>query len=151
MNYQVHLNYTAIEQGKLDEEKVKKSIIKQLRHEDGVAYVVDVEGGENMLLPAPLREKIINGYNRKRSGAIQIITEPQWYDGTPRSTGTTHGTWTPYDSHIPLVFMGWGIKHGKTNKVVHVTDIAPTLSSLLHVMEPNGSIGQPIVEVLGNN
>ena len=151
MNYQVHLNYTAIEQAKLDEEKVKKSIIKQLRHEDGVAYVVDVEGGENMLLPAPLREKIINGYNRKRSGAIQIITEPQWYDGTPRSTGTTHGTWTPYDSHIPLVFMGWGIKHGKTNKVVHVTDIAPTLSSLLHVMEPNGSIGQPIVEVLGND
>src|SRR5690606_6080933 len=42
MNYQVHLNYTAIEQAKLDEEKVKKSIIKQLRHEDGVAYVVDV-------------------------------------------------------------------------------------------------------------
>ncbi|MGJ1205608.1 alkaline phosphatase PafA [Sphingobacterium lactis] len=148
LNYQVHLNYAAIEKNKLDEEAIKKSIIKKLRHEDGVAYVVDMEGGENMMVPETIREKIINGYNRKRSGAIQIITEPQWYDGTPRSTGTTHGTWTPYDSHIPLVFMGWGIKHGKTNKVVHVTDIAPTLSSLLHVMEPNGSIGQPIVDVL---
>ena len=148
MNYQVHLNYAEIEKSKLDEEKIKKSIIKLLRHEDGVAYVVDMEGGENMMVPAEIREKIINGYNRKRSGAIQIITEPQWYDGTPRSTGTTHGTWTPYDSHIPLVFMGWGIKPGKTNKVVNITDIAPTISSLLHVMEPNGSIGQPIVEVL---
>ena len=148
LNYQVHLNYAAIEKNKLDEEAIKKSIIKKLRHEDGVAYVVDMEGGENMMVPETIREKIINGYNRKRSGAIQIITEPQWYDGTPRSTGTTHGTWTPYDSHIPLVFMGWGIKHGKTNKVVHVTDIAPTLSSLLHVMEPNGSIGEPIVDVL---
>ena len=148
LNYQVHLNYSAIEKNKLDEEAIKKSIIKKLRHEDGVAYVVDMEGGENMMVPETIREKIINGYNRKRSGAIQIITEPQWYDGTPRSTGTTHGTWTPYDSHIPLVFMGWGIKHGKTNKVVHVTDIAPTLSSLLHVMEPNGSIGEPIVDVL---
>ncbi|GGE10330.1 MULTISPECIES: alkaline phosphatase PafA [Sphingobacterium] len=148
MNYQVHLNYAEIEKSKLDEEKIKKSIIKMLRHEDGVAYVVDMEGGENMMVPAEIREKIINGYNRKRSGAIQIITEPQWYDGTPRSTGTTHGTWTPYDSHIPLVFMGWGIKSGKTNKVVNITDIAPTISSLLHVMEPNGSIGQPIVEVL---
>ncbi len=149
LNYQVHLDYTLIDQHKLDEEKIKKSIIKQLKHEDGVAYVLDVEAGENLLVPAVLREKIINGYNRKRSGAIQIITEPQWYEGNPRSTGTTHGTWTPYDSHIPLVFMGWGIKPGKTNKVVHVTDIAPTLSSLLHVMEPNGSIGQPIVDVLG--
>ena len=148
LNYQVHLNYAAIEKANLDEEKVKKSIIKMLRHEDGVAYVVDMEGGENMMVPAEIREKIINGYNRKRSGAIQIITEPQWYDGTPRSTGTTHGTWTPYDSHIPLVFMGWGVKHGTTNKVVNITDIAPTISSLLHVMEPNGSIGQPIVDVL---
>lgn len=148
MNYQVHLNYAEIETSKLDEEKIKKSIIKMLRHEDGVAYVVDMEGGENMMVPTEIREKIINGYNRKRSGAIQIITEPQWYDGTPRSTGTTHGTWTPYDSHIPLVFMGWGIQPGKTNKVVHITDIAPTISSLLHVMEPNGSIGQPIVDVL---
>lgn len=148
MNYQVHLNYAAIDKAKLDEEKIKKSIIKMLRHEDGVAYVVDMEGGENMMVPAEIREKIINGYNRKRSGAIQIITEPQWYDGTPRSTGTTHGTWTPYDSHIPLVFMGWGIKHGTSNKTVDITDIAPTISALLHVMEPNGSIGKPIVEVL---
>ncbi len=148
MNYQVHLNYSLIEKQKLDEEKIKKSIIKMLRHEDGVAFVVDMEGGENMMIPAQLREKIVNGYNRKRSGAIQIITEPQWYDGTPRSTGTTHGTWTPYDSHIPLVFMGWGVNKGKTNKMVHITDIAPTISALLHVMEPNGSIGQPIVEVL---
>ena len=148
MNYQVHLNYAVMESKKLDEEKVKKSIIKTLRHEDGVAFVVDMEGGENMMIPSVLREKIINGYNRKRSGAIQIITEPQWYDGTPRSTGTTHGTWTPYDSHIPLVFMGWGVNKGKTNKVTHITDIAPTISALLHVMEPNGSIGQPIVDVL---
>ncbi|WP_156307829.1 alkaline phosphatase PafA [Sphingobacterium endophyticum] len=148
MNYQVHLNYAAIDKAKLDEEKIKKSIIKMLRHEDGVSYVVDMEGGENMMVPAEIREKIINGYNRKRSGAIQIITEPQWYDGTPRSTGTTHGTWTPYDSHIPLVFMGWGIKHGTSNRTVGITDIAPTISALLHVMEPNGSIGNPIVEVL---
>ncbi|MFZ4262878.1 alkaline phosphatase PafA [Sphingobacterium sp. HJSM2_6] len=150
MNYQVHLNYKDIESHKLEEDKIKKSIVKMLRHEDGVAFVVDMESGENMMIPAQLREKIVNGYNRKRSGAIQIITEPQWYDGSPRSTGTTHGTWTPYDSHIPLVFMGWGIKKGTSNRLVHITDIAPTLSSLLHVMEPNGSIGQPIVEVLQN-
>ena len=149
MNYQVHLNYSLIEEFKLDEEKIKKTIIKALRHEDGVAYVVDMEAGENMMVPAPIREKIINGYNRKNSGAIQIITEQQRYDGTPRSTGTTHGTWSPYDSHIPLLFMGWGVKHGVTNKTTHITDIAPTLSALLHIAEPNGSIGEPIIEVLG--
>lgn len=149
MNYQVHLDYDKIEKAGLDESKIRKSIVQQLKKEEGVAYVVDMEEGESMMIPKPLREKIINGYNRKRSGVIQIVTEPQWYSGTPRSTGTTHGTWTPYDSHIPLIFMGWGIEPGKTNKEVHMTDIAPTISSLLHIMEPNGNIGKPIVEVLG--
>ncbi|WP_437919314.1 alkaline phosphatase PafA [Sphingobacterium sp. LRF_L2] len=149
MNYQVHLNYPLIDSLQLQEKDVKEVIIKTLKKEEGIAYVIDMEDGENMFIPAPIREKIINGYNRKNSGAIQIIAEPQWYSGSPRSTGTTHGVWTAYDSHIPLVFMGWGIKHGVSNREVHIVDIAPTLSSLLHVMEPNGNIGKPIVEVLG--
>ena len=148
-NYQVHLNYTLIDSLKLDEQAIKTTIIDQLYKEPGIAYVVDMEGNQNMFIPAPIREKIINGYNRKNSGAIQIIAEPQWYAGTPRSPGTTHGVWSAYDSHIPLVFMGWGIEHGQSNKEVHSIDIAPTISSLLHIMEPNGNIGKPIVEVLG--
>lgn len=149
MNYQVHLNYPLLDSLQLDVKEVKETIIQSLQKEEGITYVVDMEGDQNMFIPAPLREKIINGYNRRHSGAIQIIADPQWYSGTPRGTGTTHGVWSPYDSHIPLVFMGWGIPHGVSNKEVHVVDIAPTITSLLHVMEPNGNIGKPIVEVLG--
>lgn len=149
MNYQVHLDYKLIDSLDLEINQVKRTIIKNLKSQDGIAYVVDMEEGENMFLPAPIREKIINGYNRKNSGAIQIIAEPQWYSGTPRGTGTTHGVWSAYDSHIPLLFMGWGIKPGVSNRSVQVVDIAPTLASLLHVMEPNGNIGHTIVEVLG--
>lgn len=149
MNYQVHLNNPLIDSLDLDDQAIKKVIIKNLKKQDGIAYVVDMENAENMFIPSPIREKIINGYNRKNSGVIQIIAEPQWYSGTPRSTGTTHGVWSSYDSHIPLVFMGWGIKPGVSNKEVYSTDIAPTLASLLHIMEPNGSIGKPILEVLG--
>ena len=149
MSYHVHLNYPVIDSLQLDVKEIKETIISSLNKEDGVTYVIDMENSQNISLPAPLREKIINGYNRRHSGVIQIIADPQWYSGTPRSPGTTHGVWSPYDSHIPLVFMGWGIPHGVSNKEVHVVDIAPTLASLLHVMEPNGSIGKPIVEVLG--
>lgn len=149
MNYQVHLNYTLIDSLQLNLKDIKETIINSLNKEEGITYVIDMEGNQNMFIPAPLREKIINGYNRRHSGAIQIIADPQWYDGTPRSPGTTHGVWSPYDSHIPLVFMGWGIQRGASNKEVHVVDIAPTLASLLHIMEPNGNIGKPIIEVLG--
>ena len=148
-NYQVHLDNVKIESLKLDEEAIKLDIIKHLKKEDGVAFVFDMSKGDVLQAPVAIREKAINGYHMKRSGVIQIVVEPQWYEGSPRSTGTTHGTWSSFDSHIPLVFMGWGIKHGVSNKAVNITDIAPTLAALLHVMEPNGSIGTPIVEVLG--
>jgi hypothetical protein len=46
--------------------------------------------------------------------------------------------------------MGWGVKHGKTNRETHMTDIAPTVAALLHIEEPNGNIGQPVIELLGN-
>jgi hypothetical protein len=44
--------------------------------------------------------------------------------------------------------MGWHIKHGTTNTVTHMTDIAATVSALLHIQVPGGSVGKPIVEVL---
>ncbi|MQP12075.1 hypothetical protein F7D20_08935, partial [Prevotella copri] len=50
----------------------------------------------------------------------------------------------PYDIHIPLVFMGWHIQHGATTQPHYMTDIAATVSALLHIQAPNGCIGTPI-------
>jgi len=149
MNYQVHLDYEVIEANGLDEEDIKETAIRFLRTQEGVAFVTDMEKAGSSSIPARIRERIANGYNPKRSGCIQIILEPQWYSGSPRSRGTTHGTWASYDAHIPLVWMGWGIKHGATNRETHMTDIASTVAALLRIEEPNGNIGQPVVEVLG--
>ena len=44
--------------------------------------------------------------------------------------------------------MGWGIKHGTTNRKINMTDISATLASLLHIQMPSGCIGEPIEEVL---
>lgn len=148
MNYQVHLDYGAIEANGLDEDDIKERAIKFLRTLEGVAFVTDMEKAGTSSIPARIRERIVNGYNPKRSGCIQVILEPQWYSGSPRSRGTTHGTWASYDAHIPFVMMGWGIKHGTTNRETHMTDIAPTIAALLHIEEPNGNIGKPVQEVL---
>jgi len=64
------------------------------------------------------------------------------------TTGSSHGTWYPYDSHIPMVFMGWGIKSGRLTKDVHMTDIAPTIAALLRIQMPSGSIGKVVSEAL---
>ncbi|WP_248698624.1 alkaline phosphatase family protein, partial [Escherichia coli] len=117
-NYQVHLNYQTIEQNKLDEEDIKEEIVKFMQKVDGVSFVADMDKIGEASIPAIIKERMVNGYNRKRSGAITYILEPQWYGGKQNAGGTTHGTWGSYDAHIPFVLMGWGIKHGKNNNRV---------------------------------
>jgi predicted AlkP superfamily pyrophosphatase or phosphodiesterase len=152
LNYQVNLNYKTVNYLHLDEEVLKKDCISFLEKQPEIAFVVDMKKAQTADIPEALRTRIINGYSAAHSGEIQIILKPGWFtghgsgDGGP--TGTTHGTWNPYDNHIPLVFMGWGIKHGSLTQETHMTDIAPTIAALLHIQAPNGSIGHPISEVL---
>jgi predicted AlkP superfamily pyrophosphatase or phosphodiesterase len=151
-DYQVNLNYRDINGQQLNEDDIKKDCIAFLLKQPAVAFAVDMKKAESSAIPEELRERIVNGYNMAHSGEIQIILQPAWFtglgsgDGGP--TGTTHGSWNPYDNHIPLVFMDWGIKHGSTVRETHMTDIAPTVAALLHIQAPNGSIGQPIPEVI---
>lgn len=147
-NHQVFLDHQKIEQYNLDEDKIKKEVISFYKKQPAILFAVDMEKAGQSSMPERLRNMTINGYHYKRSGDIQLIYEPQWYDFYKDTKGTTHGAWNPYDSHIPLVFMGWGIQKGSTHEQVYMTDIAPTISALLHIQEPNGNIGKPIVDVL---
>lgn len=151
-NYQVTLDNNLVEKLKLDRQAVKDFIMDWLRKQDGVSFVVDLEHMEKSPMPEPLKSMVVNGYYRKRSGCIQFILEPGWYDfGSAISTvttGTTHGTWNPYDTHIPLLWYGWNIHKGETNRVTSMTDISATLAALLHIQMPNGCVGSPIQELL---
>ena len=108
-------------------------------------------------LPEPLRTMVRNGYNPKRSGDIQIILEANHtedyddgyrkdYDGIVK--GTQHSVWSPYDTHIPFIVMGKGIRHAWDNSRHTINDIAPTICSILNIQMPSGCVGQAI-DVLG--
>jgi predicted AlkP superfamily pyrophosphatase or phosphodiesterase len=146
-NSQVHFNNMLLQGNKLNEELIRKDVVQFLRGRPQIAFVADVNNIEEAALPEELKNRVINGYNSKRSGPIVFILEPGWYSGAPNATGTTHGSWNAYDAHIPLLWMGWGIKHGTTTRQTHMTDIAATLAGLLRIQMPNGCIGKTIEEV----
>lgn len=143
-NYELFLDNEGLEKaGKLDE--VKKFIIREGMKWPGVANVVDLHQLASTTLPEPQKFMMTNGYNAHRSGDIMVILHPGWV--ASGKTGTTHGLWNPYDAHIPLVFMGWGVTPGKTNRTTHMTDIAPTVAAMLRIQMPSGTVGHPIQEV----
>ena len=143
MNYQVFFNREVIKNQHLDFAKIKQTVVDFLKEDSCVLYACDMEKTMTESIPEEVKYRIVNGYNRERSGDVQIVLKPNFY--THGMKGTDHGAWNLYDTHIPLVFMGWGIKHGATTKRTFMTDIAPTIGALIHVQAPNGCVGQPII------
>lgn len=146
-NYQVYLNDAGIIAKKESKQEVMQYIIELLRSKD---FITDAFATADIVthpITAVVKEKLINGYNYKRSGDIQMLIKPAYFEAYG-NTGTTHGLWNPYDTHIPLLFFGAGIKKGKSHRTVYMSDIAPTIASLLNIQEPNGSVGKVLTEMI---
>lgn len=146
-NYQVYFNEDNIKRAGVDRDELRKVVKGWFYRQAQVAYVIDMEDVDKTAVPELIKTMAINGYNQRRSGSLQIVYSPGWYDGYAK-TGTTHGSWNPYDTHIPLLWYGWRIKNGSTNRSVNMEDIAATLAALLHIQMPNGCIGKPIRAVV---
>lgn len=146
MNYQVFFNRDVIKSKQLDFDNIKQTVVNVLKEDPSVQYACDMAKASTESIPEEVKSRIINGYNRERSGDVVIILKPNFYAHGMK--GTDHGAWNSYDTHIPLVFMGWGIKLGATTKQTFMTDIAPTIAAMLHVQAPNGCVGKSI---FGNN
>lgn len=147
-NYQVHFSEKALKRMSPEMEALlRRRVMEWLRNRPEVAYVVDLSNNAQKPLPEPIQTMVVNGYYAPRCGDIQIVLKPGWYAGYA-PTGTTHGTWNPYDTHIPLLWYGWGIRQGATNRKTYMTDIAATLAALLKIQMPNGCVGSVIPEVL---
>jgi predicted AlkP superfamily pyrophosphatase or phosphodiesterase len=100
---------------------------------------------EGRVPPDPWSRRVLLSFHRERSGDVDVLLEPYWMSG---ATGTTHGTPFSFDTHIPLVLMGPGIRPGRQDRAVLLNDLAPTLATLLGVETPSGSSGQPLAEIL---
>ena len=145
-NYQVVLNNPKIDSAKLDKEAITNWIISYLEKQEPIARVFQLSKLMETTLNSKEKDMMVNGYYPSRCGDIQIVLKPGYVEGN--GNGTSHGLWNPYDSHIPLLWYGWGIKHGATNRETYMTDIAATVSALLHIQMPSGCVGHVIEEVM---
>ena len=93
----------------------------------------------------PWSRRVLRSFHRVRSGDVEVLLEPYWMSS---SSGTTHGTPYSYDTHIPLMAMGPGIRPGRHARAVVLNDLAPTLATMLGVETPSGASGRPLVELL---
>jgi arylsulfatase A-like enzyme len=88
--------------------------------------------------------RVLNGFYPRRSADMEVLLEPYWLFA---ASGTTHGSTFTYDAHVPVIFMGAGIRPGRYYQPIAVNDVAPTLAAILEVDPPSGSVGRVLSEM----
>lgn len=87
----------------------------------------------------PFGQSMLLSFNVARSGDVIFQPKPYYFF---RAAGSTHGTPYDYDTHVPLLWYGVGVKPGRYTELVGVDDLAPTLSHLLGLPAPPFSTGR---------
>ncbi len=149
----VYLNRDLIREKGVDQAEVEKAVADELVKFDGVAAAVSSTALRNASLPNTLLMRaILRNFHPKRSGDIYVVFEPNVFisDFDGLTVASTHGSPWRYDTFVPVMFAGAGLKPRTVSRPVTPYDVAPTLASYLGVKPPSGSIGNPLVEVMGD-
>jgi len=145
-NYQIFLDKEKIESLGLDKNTVAQKLADEVVNFDNIYKAFSARTLQTTNFTDGIMNSLQNGYNQKFSGDVLMIPYPATLINGAK--GTSHGSGYSYDTHVPLIFYGYGIKKGKSLKKYDITDIAPTIANLLKIEAPNGTSGKIIEEVL---
>ena len=144
--HSLYLNWDLIREKKLDRAEVDRVAADSLQ---SLPHIFRVYTRERLMNGGTLEDHVgrlvMNGFYVRRGADVYVLLEPYWLFS---QKGTTHGTTFNYDTHVPVMFMGPGIKAGRYNQSIAINDIAPTLAVLLGVEMPSGSVGRVLTEIL---
>jgi predicted AlkP superfamily pyrophosphatase or phosphodiesterase len=109
---------------------------------------------EGRLPPTDVALRVARSFHPKVSGDVVLVSEPFWVPGKSLDpgvkgaglSGTTHGSPYAYDTQVPLLLAGPGVRPGRFAARVSTLDLAPTLADLLGVLQPAGSEGRVLAE-----
>lgn len=148
----VYLNHKVIRDRGLDQAEVEKAVAAELEKFDGVAYAVSsIALRTAAAADTLLTRSVLRNFHRKRSGDVFLVFEPYVFinDFDGLIVASMHGSPWRYDTHVPVIFSGAGLKPQTVSRPVTPYDIASTLSAFTGVKPPSAAIGNPLPEVLG--
>jgi len=145
----VYLNQDKIEDLRLSLSEIQNKSANFLVKLSGIAQVTTSNQIQTTSSSDATTRKIANNYNQKRSGDLFITLEPGWTEQT-MTEASTHNTGYSCDTHIPLIWYGWNVNHTTITRPLSLADIAPTISAILDIQNPNAATGNAIWEIVKN-
>lgn len=123
----VYLNRQLLRERGLQQAEVEYALAKWLKVQPGILEAYTRTG---LLSNAPsenvFQEQVRRSFYPDRSGDVGVILKPYHLMTAVFARGTTHGTPHDYDTHVPLLVMGPGIRPG-----VHPERITPQATAAI--------------------
>ena len=121
--------------------KAMDAVLESIRKTTGVWRVYRKE---QLSATDPLTRASAFSHYEGRSGDIKMLGQAYWITS---SSTSTHGTGHRYDTHVPVILFGHGIKRGEYLQPASPLDIATTFAHLTGVTLPN-AMGRVLSEAL---
>ncbi|MDL2230585.1 alkaline phosphatase family protein, partial [Alistipes sp. OttesenSCG-928-L06] len=145
-NNSLYLNHRVIFEKGLNLDEMQSKVAAFALQFRGVAQATTGAALQNNHFASGALQKVQNGYYPKHSGDIVITLMPGWIEEEENKVSTT-GSIYEYDTHVPLLFYGAGIRHEVIHAPVQMTCIAPTLARILGVNQPDAATGQEVIPI----
>ena len=143
---QIYLNHNLIDDSQLSLKEVQDRVARFMLQFDAVSNAITAYQMMQTNFTKGIYHKMQNSFNRKRSGDVMITLKPGFIEDVPFAS-YSNSPYT-YDTHVPLIWYGWKVKRKTIYRNIKITDIAPTISSLLNISFTNGYRGEPIYEII---
>lgn len=147
----LYLDRERIAEKGLDLAEVEEAVAAELVKFEGVALAVSSTAlSKGEVTGTDVIEAVLNNHHPRRSGDVYVVFEPHWFinDFDGLSVAATHGSPWRYDTFVPVIFAGWGIRPAEIHREIETTAVAPTLSALVGTKSPSGSFGEILSEVM---
>jgi len=145
---QAFLNYPAAAAAGIDSTSLERRVKEGLMKIDGITDVYfrrELIHGTSQ--PHPFLGYYERGYYPPRGNGLhhqtmRVLLAHDFADGT------SHGTPYRYDTHVPILFWGFGVKAQQVTRVVHTVDIAPSIAKVLGINAPQTIDGKSLKEIV---
>jgi hypothetical protein len=131
----VYLNHALLREKGLKPDDVAKELADWLAKQEGIqAAYTHAQLVAGVAKDDTVGQMVRRSFHPERAGDVGVVVKP--YHIIWDLTGTTHGSPHPYDTYVPLLVYGAGVRPGAHEERVRPEAAAPILARALGVKAP---------------